>query len=146
MRKVLLISSILLLSLLNTGAVLTSQKKDTQGKPRPAVTFEEIRRVVLEIRDKAEAARASGNELTELDALRAMETEYAAKGQAAHQAIATLLLTLNPVVGNYREALRYADVGQEKPSLKQPIRKDPFKGYRPVDALDAIARVADAAQ
>ena len=63
-----------------------------------------------EIDKRALAVRERGNVLTLLDALRAWETEYAARGAAARSAIATRILTVAPEVGNYAEALRYADL------------------------------------
>src|SRR5262245_27832742 len=69
------------------------------------VTFEELRKVIKEIDRRMEAVH--GNALTKLDALRALDKEYCARGPAARSAIAARILTFAPEVGNYDEALRY---------------------------------------
>jgi hypothetical protein len=119
------------------------QTKDSADKDRP-VTFEELRKIVLEI-DKRMAA-VQGNPLTKLDALRAMEAEYNAKGPAARSAVAVRILTVAPEVGNYGEALRYADIAYGTQAMGRLAGADELKGYRPVDALNALARAAEAAQ
>jgi hypothetical protein len=103
-----------------------------------------LRKIVLEI-DKRMAA-VQGNPLTKLDALRAMEAEYTAKGPAARSAVAVRILTVAPEVGNYGEALRYADIAYGTQALGRLASPDELKGYQPVDALNALARAAEAAQ
>ena len=54
-----------------------SQAKKTPDKDRPAVTMEMMRHLGREIDAKVHVAREQGNKLTELNALRALEPEYA---------------------------------------------------------------------
>jgi hypothetical protein len=110
------------------------------------LTFAELRKLVQELDKRMQAAPKRGNTLTVLDALRGLEKEYAARGAAAHAALATRILTLAPEVGNYGEALRYADLAYGKHAMGRQAEADELKSYRPVAALDALARAAAAAQ
>jgi hypothetical protein len=140
---VFLCASAPLWPILGILAAEAQQPKDSADK-KPPVTFEELRKIVQEI-DKRMAA-VQGNPLTKLDALRALEAEYAAKGPAARSAIAVRILTVAPEVGNYEEALRYADIAYGTSAMGRRAGADELKGYRPVDALNALARAAEAAQ
>jgi hypothetical protein len=140
---VFLCGSVSLWPILSILAAEPQQTRDSADKDQP-VTFEELRKIVLEI-DKRMAA-VQGNPLTKLDALRAMEAEYAAKGKAAKSAIAVRILTVAPELGNYGEALRYADIAYGTHAIGRLAGADELKGYQPVDALNALVRAAEAAQ
>lgn len=110
------------------------------------VTFEELRKLIQELDKRISAVRERGNTLTVLDALRALENEYAAQGPAALAALAARILTVAPEVGNYGEALRYFDLAYGTHAMGRRAGADELKGYRPVTALDALAQSAAAAQ
>ncbi|MGH9848743.1 MAG: hypothetical protein ACREBD_02690 [Blastocatellia bacterium] len=110
------------------------------------LTFAELRKLVQELDKRLQAVRERGNTLTVLDALRALENEYAARGAAAHAALASRILTLAPEMGNYGEALRYADLAYGAHAMGRRAGADELKGFRPVAALEALARAAAAAQ
>jgi hypothetical protein len=139
--------SLYLLALLcfGSGSNVAHQKADLQDKKNQEVTFEMLRTVLIELDKKVQLARERGNKLTELNAIRALETEYAAKGSAAHQALATLGLTVAPELGNYQEALHFADVVTDSRASQQPTR-EALKGYKPTNALRALAEIADKIQ
>jgi hypothetical protein len=142
-RQKPLLSVVLLFSLLFSSQVAGQNKGLVEKEP---LSFAELRKLVQELDKRMQAVRERGNTLTVLDALRAMENEYAARGAAAHAALATRILTLAPEVGNYGEALRYADLAYGKHAMGRQAEPDELKGYRPVAALDALARAAAATQ
>lgn len=131
-----------LLILFNASLIEAQQKTDSTDKKQSTITFEMLREIVREIDKRVQSARERGNKLTEIDAIRALETEYAAKGPAAQMAIANWMLTVSPEVGNYREALRYADVIQSNQPPEQTNSAVGLEGYKPIDAARAIAHVA----
>ncbi len=141
-RMLIGIVFILLCGILATGG---QQTTDTVVKKQP-FTFEELRKIVQEIDKRMVAARERGNTLTLLDTLRALEGEYAAKGPAAQAAIAVRILTVAPEVGNYVEALRYADLAYGTHAMGRLANEAELKGYQPVYAPSALALAAEAAQ
>lgn len=127
------------------GPAGAQETKDPAEKTAP-VTFEELRKIAQEIDKRVAAVRERGNTLTVLDALRGLETEYTAKGPAARSAIAARILTVAPEVGNYGEALRYADLAYGTHAMGRLAGADELKGYRPVDAIGALTRASRSAQ
>jgi hypothetical protein len=131
-------------------AVSAQQTKETADKnpteKNPPLTFEELRKVVQEIDKRALAVRERGNVLTLLDAFRAWEDEYAARGVASRSAIAARILTVAPEVGNYAEALRYADLAYGVTAMGRLATADELEGYKPLDAFEALARAAAGVQ
>jgi hypothetical protein len=145
MRNLLINSGLVCALFFRLLAVSAQQTKETTEK-NPPLTFEELRKVVQEIDKRALAVRERGNVLTLLDAFRAWEAEYAARGVAARSAIAVRILTVAPEVGNYAEALRYADLAYGTTAMGRLATADELEGYKPVDALDALARAAAGVQ
>ena len=56
------------------------------------------------------------------------------------------ILTVAPEVGNYAEALRYADLAYGATAMGRLATADELEGYKPVDALKALARAAAGVQ
>ena len=122
------------------------QAKGKGEKKRPAVTIEMIRELSRGIDERVKQARKQGNILTELDALRSLEKEYAAKGIAAHMTIAMRILTLAPELGNYLEALRCGDVGHDLQTVHPPSDATMVRAFKPVQAIAALLPTAETAQ
>jgi hypothetical protein len=151
MTRNLLINSGLVCALcFSLLAVNGRQTRETADKnpaeKNPQLTFEELRKVVQEIDKRALGVRERGNVLTLLDAFRSWEDEYAARGAAARSAIAARILTVAPEVGNYAEALRYADLAYGVTAMGRLATADELEGYKPVDALQPLARAAAGVQ
>lgn len=146
-RKKMKMSVFMVIAVPALVALLTGagaqQRQDSTEKP---VTFEEMRTIVQAIDKRMAAVRERGNTLTALDALRAMESEYSAKGPAARMAIAARILTVAPEVGNYEEAQRYADLAYGTHAMGRLAAEAELEGYQPADALPALVRAAAAAQ
>jgi hypothetical protein len=145
LRNLVIISVLVCTLLFSLLAVGAQQTKEATEK-NPPVTFEELKKIIQEIDKRIAAVRERRNVLTVLDTLRALEAEYTAKGAAARSAIAARILTFAPEVGNYDEALRYADLAYGTTAMGRRASAEELKGYRPVDALNALARAAAAAQ
>lgn len=140
----LLLTALLLGSLAVRAAAQSSGPTTAQDEMRKRLElFNELSR---EISKRLRWARENGNKLTELEALRALDAEYSAKGPDARQAVAVRLMEKTIELGNYAEALKWADVGSQKSPSGQPSDLSPLQGYEPVDALDAISSVAEAAR
>jgi hypothetical protein len=138
--------SITLCLFIGSPIVGALQTKKSNEKSQPPVTLEMMRKLSLEIDEKVRVARESGNKLTELNVLRSLEPEYAAKGIAAHMTIAMRILTLAPELGDYREALRCGDVGFDLQSVPIPSNREMIRGYRPQRATPALVRAAASSQ
>src|SRR5262249_35924042 len=110
------------------------------ARQRP-LTFDEIRTMMREVESRLRAAGERGNVLTQLDEAHALEAEYAAKGPAATQALATWILTLAPVAGRDAEALRYADKLSAEPP-EGPTDIAALAGFRPRDAVEVVVKAA----
>jgi hypothetical protein len=146
MTRNLLINSGLVCALLFSFLAVNGRQNRETAEKNPPLTFEELRKVVQEIDKRARAVRERGNVLTVLDAFRAWEAEYTARGAAARSAIAARILTVAPEVGNYAEALRYADLAYGVTAMGRLATVEELEGYKPVDALKALARAAAGAQ
>jgi hypothetical protein len=105
------------------------------------LTFDQIRTMMREVESRIKAAGERGNVLTQLDELHTLEAEYAAKGPAATQAIASWMLTLAPIAGRYDEALRYADRVDAGPA-EGPTDVAALAGFHPRDAVAVVAHAA----
>lgn len=151
MKKVV-INSCLLLSLSSAAAHVGVRRQQPAvaqraGSAAPAEDeLATLNRIAREIDAKVRAARERGGFYAELNALRALETEYAAQGEAAHGAIATMLLQASAEAGNYADAIRYGDVVNPGRAPAQPPDGKALEGFRAVPALGAITRAAVAAQ
>ena len=96
-----------------------------------------------EIAERVRAARAEGgNALAELEVLRGLEDEYRSEGPMAQQVLALYLMERTVELGNYEEALRYAEL-QGPPRSWEPVADDVLAGYAPADGLGAVAELAD---
>src|SRR5262245_46120443 len=146
MTRNLLINSSLVCALLFSILAVSAQQTKDKTEKNPPLTFEELRKVVQEIDKRALAVRERGNVLTLLDAFRAWEDEYAARGVASRSAIAARILTVAPEVGNYAEALRYADLAYGVTAMGRLATADELEDYKPLDAFDALARAAAGVQ
>lgn len=146
MSRNLLINSWLIYALCFSLLAVSAQQTRETAEKNPPLTFEELRKVVQEIDKRALAVRERGNVLTLLDAFRAWEAEYTARGAAARSAIAVRILTVAPEVGNYAEALRCADLAYGTTAMGRHATAGELEGYEPVDALEALARAAAGVQ
>jgi hypothetical protein len=92
-------------------------------------------------------AEAKGNTLTVLEALRSLAIEYPASSKAAeHEMLMTFLMEQTVKLGNYSDALRFADFGKRKPADDIASAADQLKDFQPVPALEAIAKVSASQQ
>lgn len=143
-KLIALMLTALLLGSLAVRSAAQSSGGTTQDEMRKRLEmFNELSR---EISKRLRAARENGNSLTELEALRGLDAEYSAKGPDARQAVAVRLMEKTIELGNYAEALKWADVGSQKSPSGEPSDLSPLDGYEPVDALDAISIVGKTAQ
>lgn len=133
---------LLVVLLLCSGFSGAQQPGNSAQKTEPSVTFEQVRELMREIDGRVRAARASGNELTVMDTLRALEAEYAAKGPAARLAISTQILTVAPELGDYREALRHGDIVMDLQPIKPNTSGRTILGQKTVSAISALSRAA----
>jgi len=74
--------------------------------------LEQVNALGREISARIRSALEGGNLLAEVEALRALEEEYQSKGPMAQQVLALHLMERTVVLGNYGEALRWADLSQ----------------------------------
>lgn len=123
----------------------------------PAITWQQKvgptkEELLKEIQNKSNAAHEKGNPLMELEYLRPLRANK--DGQVVDtrrdpdvQSMAGLLLmNASAEIGNYLDALKYADALYGQSSIGKPPNVSRLEGYESVDALDAILRASDAAQ
>jgi hypothetical protein len=100
-----------------------------------------------EISEKKRRALENGNPLIELEFLR----PYWGNSTIApdvQQSIGYQLLNASAQIGNYAEALKYADEGRQWRAYKGRQMDDPkqLEGFKPTDALKAVLQMSDSAQ
>lgn len=103
----------------------------------------EVNRLSREIDARLGEARGDGNLLTVVQALRAMEEEYAASGGMALEVLHLHLMTRSAELGDYAAALRYGD-GSPGPTAV-PARELPEE-LGQATRVDALDRIEDLAQ
>lgn len=99
--------------------------------------LEEFNRIAREVDRTVRAARAHGNTLTALLALRAVAAERLGQNPMVDQAIGTLLMQAESELGNHVEALAAADIAAPG-TPRGGTSEAPIDGWRPVDAIAAI--------
>ncbi len=119
------------------------QEEDPQAEMRRQL--EEFNKISRQIQDRVREAREKGNRLTELEALRTLEKEFADKGFMAKQAIDLQLMGIEIELGGYAKALEIADRSGGPRSAGKPP-EEALAGHSPVDALERIVELADTAQ
>jgi len=102
--------------------------------------------ILLRVKD----AQAQGNELTVLDVLRNLKTQYADQSKSA-QRIAGVSFHFDALVGNYREAMRHFAAASaprytEALSADDLAKQFPLTTLRPQPALAALDRLTNGAQ
>src|SRR6185503_15442623 len=108
--------------------------------------------MIKELQEKSRVAREKGNPLMELESLRPLWTGKDLKSSDDQQwpnpqrILAMMLLNVSVEIGNYAEAIKYADAIYGESSAGKPPAISRLEGYRPVDALAAILSRADASQ
>jgi hypothetical protein len=108
--------------------------------------------MIKEIQERSRVAREKGNPLMELESLRPLWTWSDTKssddqqGPNPRQLLGLTLLNASAEIGNYGEALKYADALYGQSSAGKPPAISRLEGYKPVDALAAILGRADAYQ
>ncbi|MGA9767963.1 MAG: hypothetical protein WBV94_02915 [Blastocatellia bacterium] len=109
-------------------------------------------KMIEEIQERSRVAREKGNPLMELESLRARWTGKDLKssddqsGPKPQQMLALMLLNVSAEIGNYGEAIRYADTIYGESKAGKPPDISRLEGYKPVDALAAILSRAGASQ
>ena len=68
------------------------------------------------------------------------------QGPNHRQLLGLMLLNASAEIGNYAEAIKYADALYGQSSAGKPPAISRLEGYKPVDALAAILRSADTSQ
>jgi len=96
--------------------------------------LEEVNRIAHVIEDRVREAREQGNMLTELEALRSLDSEEQASSEMIRNVLALKLSELSATIGNYGDAIRYAD----RDDSTEPVVVDPV----PVEALGRALPVA----
>ena len=127
------------LILLNIAFIFAQQspvKKDEQ--PPEIQRLNEFSKVVS---PKIFEAEKNGNALTVLEALRALTIEYPASKSLEHGMLMTFLREQTVKLGNYSDALRFADFG-EQTIPDDPTAAAQLKDFRPASALDVITKAA----
>jgi hypothetical protein len=107
--------------------------------PLPQETsLEDVNRIARELTTRLR--EVGGNLLTRMEALRAMDAEYA--GGAGSEVVALLGMQTAAEIGNYAEAHALADRpdAAQPPATEAQIRN--LAGYEPYDALEVIADLA----
>ncbi len=99
--------------------------------------LEAFNTIAREIDRTMREARARGNALTALLALRDVAAERLGQDPMVDQAIATLLMQTEAELGNYEEALAAADIAAPVPQLGA-FPEFPFDEWRPMNAIPAI--------
>jgi hypothetical protein len=108
--------------------------------------------LLKEIAERSRLARERGNPLMELESLRPLfsGSVRAASdnepGPDPQQALAVSPSTSSAEIGNYADALKYADMVYGTSSKGKPPTISLIEGYKPVDALAAITTLAENAQ
>ena len=116
---------------------------------RPHQETDELRRELAELNALSRELgavlreRGSANQLAQLDVLRELEAEYAARGPIAREMVALYLMGAHAELGNYAEAIRYADQSQEPAAPAAPAPPGVLGEH---DAVDAVAAIADLAE
>jgi hypothetical protein len=101
----------------------------------PQEDMVKVNQIARKINDRVAWAREHGNVLTEVEALKALESEYA-RDEQAQGFLREMISQLLPQIGAYEEAHRYADLASGMEAAAGPTRID---GYTPVNALQALA-------
>jgi hypothetical protein len=100
-----------------------------------------------EISEKKRRALENGNPLIELEFLRPYWGDSTIAPDV-QQSIGYQLLNASAQIGNYAEALKYADEGRQWRAYKGRQMDDPkqLEGFKPTDALKAVLQMSDSAQ
>jgi hypothetical protein len=116
--------------------------EDTPQKPEKEPDIVRFNQIARQIDGKVGQARASGSVLAEVQAMQALEAEYAGREEALG-VLRALLAQRLPLVGDYAGAHRSLDLAHGRPSGQSspPLFGVP-EGYAPVDAIEAIAAAA----
>ena len=130
------IAVIISLALLATGSSLAPS---AGGTPQDS-SLADVNAFGREITNRIRAAKTDGNLLTVMQALRALETEYATKEPIARQVLSLFSMERTVELGNYAEALQIADRDERPaPRVESSMRER-------VDALEvrgALGAIAD---
>jgi hypothetical protein len=137
---VVTLKALFLISLNITFAQQSSAKKDEQ--PPEIQRLNEFSRIVS---PRIREAEAKGNVLTVLEALRTLAGEYPTSKAVEHGMLMTFLMERTIELGNYADALRFADFDGQK-FLDDASAAAELKDFRPVSAPEAIAEAAAARQ
>jgi hypothetical protein len=137
---VVTLKALFLISLNITFAQQSSAKKDEQ--PPEIQRLNEFSRIVS---PRIREAEAKGNVLTVLEALRTLAVEYPTSKAVEHGMLMTFLMERTIELGNYADALRFADFDGQK-FLDDASAAAELKDFRPVSAPEAIAEAAAARQ
>lgn len=107
----------------------------------------EVNQLAHDIEDRVRAARDKGNALTELEALRSIDAETAGASEMARDVLALKLSELSATVGNYADAIAYADRGAppNEAAVDSALARSLARS-RPVPALEAIRDLASGRQ
>lgn len=122
--------------------VARAAAQDAGGQDEMRKQLEAVNALSREIGGRVRAACAGGgNALTELQTLRTMDREYEQEGEMERQVLALMIMEKTAVLGNYAEALHYADLS-DGPTAWAPVPDGVIAGFEPQDALDALADLA----
>ena len=134
------VTTLFLISLKIAFAQQNPVKKDEQ--PPEIQRLNEFSRIIS---PRIREAETKGNVLTVLEALRTLAVEFPASKAVEHGMLMTFLMERTIELGNYADALRFADFGGQKFPEDASAAAE-LKDFRPVSALEAIAEAAAARQ
>lgn len=137
---IVVVKTLFLISLNIAFAQQNPVKKDEQ--PLEIQRLNEFSRTVS---PRIREAEAKGNVLTVLETLRTLAVEYPPSKTVEHKMLMTFLMERTIELGNYADALRFADFGGQKFPEDASAAAE-LKNLRHVSALEAIAEAAAARQ
>lgn len=131
---------ILLISLLSLS-VAAQQNQTTPKKDEQPIEIQKLNEFSRIVSPKLFEAEKSGNALTVLEDLRALAVEYPASKSFEHGMLMTFLRERTIELGNYSDALRFADFNAQM-FPDDPTASASLDGFRPVSAVEAITAAA----
>lgn len=148
MKALFALAGVVIMAALAAASPAPGHPTEPVTTPAPATMpddlreqLEEFNRIAREVDRTVREARARGNSLTALLALRDVAAERLGQNPMVDQAIATLLMQAESDLGNHKDALVAADIAA--PGAPQGKTQElSLDDWRPVSAIPAIRSLA----
>ncbi len=114
MKRVLIYLFYVLFSTLLSSSIAAQQNQPPQKKDEQPIEIQRLNEFSRIVSPKIFEAEKSGNALTVLEAMRALSVDYPASKSFEHGMLMTFLREQTIKLGNYSDALTFADFGQQK--------------------------------